>query len=41
MLTPYLRVVASMAYFTFVARDWKCAFFTGVVLATLTYSLFE
>jgi uncharacterized membrane protein len=40
MLTPYVRVLASMAYFALVERDWKYTGFTAVVLATLTWSLF-
>ena len=39
LLTPYVRVLASMVYFV-VARDWKYASFTALVLGTLTYSLF-
>lgn len=39
-LTPYLRVLASVAYFTAVAKNTKYACFTGFVLAALTYSLF-
>ena len=40
MLTPYLRVLASVAYFFFVLRNWKYTLFTSIVLAVLTYSLF-
>ncbi len=40
MLTPYLRVLASLLFFAFVERNWKYAAFTGFVLAVLTYSLF-
>jgi len=40
MLTPYLRVVASMVYFMTVSKNWKYALFTAVVLIVLTYSLF-
>jgi uncharacterized membrane protein len=40
MLTPYLRVVASVVYFMAGLRNWKYAVFTGFVLAVLTYSLF-
>jgi uncharacterized membrane protein len=40
MLTPYVRVLASMVFFAFVQRNWKYALFTGFVLAVLTYSLF-
>ena len=39
LMTPYLRVIASMAYFALVARNWKYTLFTGVVLGTLTYTL--
>lgn len=39
-LTPYLRVAASVVYFTGVARNTKYACFAGFVLAALTYSLF-
>ena len=40
MLTPYVRVLASMVYFAVVDRDWKYTVFTAFVLGTLTYSLF-
>ena len=40
LLTPYVRVLASMAYFGLVDRDWKYTAFTAFVLATLTYSMF-
>jgi uncharacterized membrane protein len=40
LLTPYVRVLASMAYFAVAERNRKYAAFTGFVLATLTYSLF-
>jgi uncharacterized membrane protein len=40
MLTPYVRVLASMIYFAVVERNWKYTGFTAFVLATLTYSLF-
>ena len=40
LLTPYLRVAASLIYFLFSERNWKYALFTGVVWAILTYSLF-
>jgi uncharacterized membrane protein len=36
ILTPYVRVLASMLYFAFVTRNWKYTLFTAV----LTYSLF-
>jgi len=40
MLTPYVRVLASMIFFALVERNWKYSLFTGFVLAVLTYSLF-
>ena len=40
MLTPYIRVLASMIYFAAVEHDWKYTVFTGFVLGTLTYSMF-
>jgi len=40
MATPYVRVLASMAYFAAV-RNWKYVGFTGTVLALLTYGLFH
>ncbi len=40
MLTPFVRVLASMLYFLFVARNWKYSVFTLFVLSVLTYSLF-
>ncbi|MCL5792188.1 MAG: DUF1634 domain-containing protein [Deltaproteobacteria bacterium] len=40
MLTPYLRVFASMLYFAFVERNRKYTFFTALVFSVLTYSLF-
>ncbi len=40
MLTPFVRVFASMIYFLVAARNWKYAAFTGFVLTVLTYSLF-
>jgi uncharacterized membrane protein len=40
MLTPYVRVLASMLYFAFVERNGKYAIFTSLVLGVLTYSLF-
>jgi uncharacterized membrane protein len=40
MLTPYLRVMVSVAYFLVASKNWKYASFTAVVLAILTYSLF-
>jgi uncharacterized membrane protein len=40
MLTPYVRVLASMLYFVLIERNVKYGFFTAFVLAVLTYSLF-
>jgi len=40
MLTPYLRVLASMLYFMFASKNWKYSLFTAIVLAVLTFSLF-
>ncbi len=40
MLTPYLRVLASLLFFAFAEHNWKYVVFTGFVLSVLTYSLF-
>ena len=40
LLTPYVRVLASLLFFAFVAHNWKYSAFTGFVFAMLTYSLF-
>jgi uncharacterized membrane protein len=40
LLTPCLRVLASLLFFFFVEHNWKYSAFTGFVLAVLTYSLF-
>jgi len=40
MMTPYLRVLASLLYFFIIEHNWKYTLFTGFVLAVLTYSLF-
>jgi uncharacterized membrane protein len=40
MLTPYVRVLASMILFAAVERNAKYALFTAFVLAVLTYTLF-
>jgi len=40
LLTPLIRVVASMFYFAMVAHNWKYTVFTGFVAVVLTYSLF-
>jgi uncharacterized membrane protein len=39
MITPYIRVLASMLYFLFGKRNWKYSFFTGLVFTVLTYAL--
>jgi len=39
LLTPYLRVLASVVFFAVVERDWKYTVFTSFVLIVLTYSL--
>jgi len=40
MLTPFVRVLASVFYFALVERNWKYTLFTGFVLGVLSYSLF-
>jgi uncharacterized membrane protein len=40
MLTPYVRVLASLIFFAAVEHNGKYAAFTAFVLAVLTYSLF-
>jgi uncharacterized membrane protein len=40
MLTPFLRVLASMLYFMLAAHNWKYTAFTAFVLGVLSYSLF-
>ena len=40
MLTPYVRVFASMLYFAFVERNRKYTLFTAFVFSVLSYSLF-
>ena len=40
MLTPYVRVLASMVYFAVAERNWKYTLFTAFVFSVLTYSLF-
>jgi uncharacterized membrane protein len=40
ILTPYMRILASVLYFALVARNWKYALFTAAVFSALTYSLF-
>jgi uncharacterized membrane protein len=40
MLTPFVRVFASVFYFLGVLKNWKYTLFTTLVLLVLTYSLF-
>lgn len=40
LLTPLIRVVASMFYFAMIERNWKYTVFTGFVTVVLVYSLF-
>jgi uncharacterized membrane protein len=40
LLTPYLRVLASLLYFMLVKQNWKYTLITSLVFLTLTYSLF-
>lgn len=40
LLTPFVRVLASMLFFLLVERDWKYSVFTFFVLSVLSYSLF-
>lgn len=40
LLTPFVRVLASMLYFAFGERNAKFTVFTAMVLAVLSYSLF-
>jgi len=40
MLTPYIRVLASMVYFAIAEHNRKYTVFTGFVFVVLTYSLF-
>ncbi len=40
LLTPYLRVLASMVFFAAVERNPKYTLFTAFVFSVLTYSLF-
>lgn len=40
MLTPFVRVLASVFYFAFVERNSKYTLFTAFVLSVLIYSLF-
>jgi uncharacterized membrane protein len=40
LLTPYVRVLASMLYFVAIERNWKYSLFTLFVFSVLSYSLF-
>jgi uncharacterized membrane protein len=40
LLTPYLRVLASLLFFAIAEHNWKYSTFTALVLIVLTYSLF-
>ena len=40
LLTPLVRVIASVFYFAIIEHNWKYTIFTGFVTAVLTYSLF-
>ncbi len=40
LLTPFVRVFASMIYFAVAAHNWKYSAFTLFVFSVLTYSLF-
>ena len=40
LLTPYVRVLASMLSFLLAERNWKYSVFTLFVLSVLTYTLF-
>ncbi len=40
MLTPFVRVFASMLFFALVDHNWKYTVFTAFVFLVLTYSLF-
>jgi uncharacterized protein len=40
MLTPFIRVAASVVYFLAVLKNWKYTVFTLIVLVVLSYSLF-
>ena len=40
MLTPYVRVLASLLFFAFAEHNRKYVVFTGFVLSVLTFSLF-
>lgn len=40
LLTPFVRVLASVIYFALAEHNWKYVVFTALVLSILTYSLF-
>jgi len=40
LLTPFVRVLASVVYFAAAEHNWKYTAFTSLVLVILTYSLF-
>jgi len=40
MLTPYIRVLASMLFFALAEQNYKYTTFTAIVLMVLTYGLF-
>jgi uncharacterized membrane protein len=40
MLTPFMRVIASLLFFAAISKNWKYVLFTSFVLVVLTYSLF-
>ncbi len=40
LLTPFIRVVASVFFFALAERNWKYTLFTLFVASVLTYSLF-
>lgn len=40
MLTPFVRVLASVFFFALAERNWKYTVFTLFVLSVLTYALF-
>jgi uncharacterized membrane protein len=40
LLTPLVRVIASVFYFAIIEHNWKYTIFTGFVTVILVYSLF-
>jgi len=40
LLTPYIRVMASVLFFAFGEKNYKYTVFTAIVYCVLTYSLF-